>query len=167
MHSPSSSAAPLLVFMWCCGQVIKGVGLTEKEWPSARLSPGLCQCRLRPVPGEGQGGRGVPLARDCAVTYPGSHLGLHCLPCAVKPHPWASELFLLQNYFCFDSSSLVPTQSKKLKSRVLLLVIVLAADLLTWKTFGAECLPWGCGFRWDSFIALPFVPSTGAEPYSL
>lgn len=77
----------------------------NRKGMTARLSPGLSQCSLRPVPGEGQGGRQVPVANDCTVTYPGSHWGLHCLPCAVKPHPSASELFLLQNYFCFDSSS--------------------------------------------------------------
>lgn len=71
----------------------------------------------------------------------------------------ASELFLLQDYFYFGSSSLVPTPSKKLRSRVRLSVILLAADLLTWKTCGAECLPWGCWFRWDYFRALPFMPS--------
>lgn len=97
MHSPSSSAATLLVFMWCCGQGIKRVVLREEEWRSDSLSPGLCQCRLRPVPGEGQGGRGVPVARDRAVTYPSSQPLRGCIG-----FPVLSNLILEpQSYFCF------------------------------------------------------------------
>ena len=152
MHSPSPSAAPLLVFIWCCGQVIKGGESTEREWLYARLSPGLSQCRLRPVPGEGKGGRGVHVARDHAITCPGSQQGLHCLPCAVKPHLWASELFLLQSYFCFVFASplWLPLEAKSSKAES-------CFRWLCWwltrspaqKTRRADFLPQGCCFRWD------------------
>lgn len=164
MHSPSPSAAPILVFIWCYGQVIKGAESTEREWLSARLSPGLSQCRLRPMPGEGKGGRGVYVARDHAISCSGSHGWFIAFP-------MPSDLTLEpQSCFCFKivfalSSLLLPGSHSRQKAqkqqRDLLSVTLLAADLLTCPKDLRGSFFWlkATVIRWDYFIALPFVSS--------